>query len=54
MTAVENHLIELLPRKDRARLLAICEPVPLVLAEVLCNHGERTRHGISRPMVLYR
>ena len=44
MTAVENHLIELLPRKDRARLLAICEPVPLVLAEVLCNHGERTRH----------
>ena len=44
MPAVENHLIELLPRKDRARLLALCEPVPLVLAEVLCNHGERTRH----------
>ena len=44
MTTVENHLIELLPRKDRARLLAICEPVPLVLSEVLCDPGERTRH----------
>ena len=44
MTHVENHLIALLPRKDRLRLLAICEPVPLVLAAVLCDHGERTRH----------
>ncbi len=44
MAAVENHLIELLPRKDRARLLAICEPVELVLAEVLYEPGKPTRH----------
>ncbi len=44
MAVVENHLIELLPRKDRLRLLAVCEPVPLVLAEVLCEVGQPTRH----------
>ncbi len=44
MAAAQNHLIELLPRADRARLLAICEPVELALAEVLCNPGEDTRH----------
>src|ERR1700736_2826109 len=43
MAAGENHLIELLPRADRRRLLAICEPVDLVLSEVLCRSGERTR-----------
>jgi hypothetical protein len=42
--AVENNLIELLPRKDRVRLLAICEPVQLVLAEVPCELGKPTRH----------
>ena len=44
MAAVENHLIELLPQRDRARLLAICEPVELQLAEVLCEPGQSTRH----------
>jgi CRP-like cAMP-binding protein len=44
LATVENHLIELLPRKDRLRLLAICEPVELVLAEVLCEPGKPTRH----------
>ena len=44
MAPVENHLIELLPRADRRRLLAICEPVQLVLAEVLCEPGKPTRH----------
>ena len=44
MKPVENHLIELLPRKDRARLLALCEPVKLVLADVLCEPGKPTRH----------
>jgi CRP-like cAMP-binding protein len=39
-----NHLIELLPRKDRLRLLAVCEPVQLVLSEVLCEPGKPTRH----------
>ena len=40
----ENHLIELLPRADRTRLLAICEPIQLVLSEVLCEAGKATRH----------
>lgn len=44
MTAAENHLIELLPRDDRRRLLAICEPVDLALSEVLYKTGERTRN----------
>ncbi len=43
MAAVENHLIELLPRKERRRLLAICEPVDLALSEVLYESGQRTR-----------
>jgi len=41
---VENHLIELLPRKDRLSLLAVCEPVTLTLSEVLCERGDTTRH----------
>ena len=44
MATVQNHLIERLPRKDRLRLLAICEPVQLVLSEVLCEPGTPTRH----------
>jgi CRP-like cAMP-binding protein len=40
----ENHLIELLPRADRKRLLAICEPAQLILSEVLCESGKTTRH----------
>lgn len=44
MAAVENHLIELLSRSDRQSLLAICESVQLVLAEVMCEPGEPTRH----------
>ena len=44
MAAVENRLIEKLPRKDRLSLLAVCEPVNLVLAEVLYEPGKPTRH----------
>jgi CRP-like cAMP-binding protein len=44
LAAVENHLIELLPRADRQRLLAACEPFELVLGEVLCERGQATRH----------
>lgn len=40
----ENHLIELLSRNDRRSLLSICEPVQLVLAEVMCEPGAPTRH----------
>lgn len=44
MDAVEKHLIELLPDRDRTRLLAICEPVELVLSEVLYEPGKPIRH----------
>lgn len=44
MPSVENHLIELLPRKDRLRLLTLCEPVKLVLADVLSQPGKPTRY----------
>ncbi len=40
----ENHLIEQLPRKDRQHLLALCEPVDLVLSEVLCEAGQAIHH----------
>jgi CRP-like cAMP-binding protein len=40
----ENHLIALLPRGDRASLLAACESVELNLGTVLCRPGETTRH----------
>ena len=44
MSAAQNHLIELLPRRDRARLLALCEPFELVLSEVLCESGVEAQH----------
>lgn len=44
MKALENHLIALLPRKDRTRFLALCEPVKLVFGEVLSQPGKPTRH----------
>ena len=44
MPAVVNHLIELLPRKDRLRLLAISEPVELSLGEVIGESGAALRH----------
>jgi CRP-like cAMP-binding protein len=39
-----NRLIEALPRKDRLRFLAGCEPVELVFSEVLAEPGEHIRH----------
>jgi hypothetical protein len=35
MAAVQNHLIDKLPRAGRRALLAICEPVDLVLSDRL-------------------
>jgi CRP-like cAMP-binding protein len=40
----ENHLIAQLPRRDRAALLAVCEPVSLELGTVLWDAGRTTRH----------
>jgi CRP-like cAMP-binding protein len=42
--AVQNHLIERLPSLARKRLLSLCEPVELMLSEVLCESGQPTRH----------
>jgi CRP-like cAMP-binding protein len=39
-----NQLIERLPQRDRQRLLAVCEPVQLALAEVLYEPGKPTQH----------
>jgi CRP-like cAMP-binding protein len=44
MAHAENHLIHQLASAPRKRLLALCEPVELVLSEVLCEAGEPTRH----------
>ena len=44
MSPVQNQLIERLPRRDRASLLAQCEPVQLVLSEVLCEAASPTEH----------
>ena len=41
---MSNHLIELLPRADRKRLLAICEPLSMVLSEVLQQPDTPTAH----------
>lgn len=38
-----NHLLGLLPAQDRARLLELCEWVPLENGEVLCESGMPTR-----------
>ena len=39
-----NHLIDLLPRKDRIRFTAACELVDLPLAQVLSHPGKPTRY----------
>jgi len=44
LPSVQNHLIELLPRADRAHFLGGCEEVSLVLADVLSERGAPTRH----------
>ena len=44
MATAQNHLIQRLPRTERLRLLALCEPVHLVLADVLCEPGTPVRH----------
>lgn len=39
-----NRFLERLPRVDRLRLLALCEPVHLVMSRVICEVGEPMRH----------
>jgi CRP-like cAMP-binding protein len=44
MATNQNHLIDLLPSKSRARLLAICEPVDLAMGTVLGDVGLPTKY----------
>jgi CRP-like cAMP-binding protein len=45
MAGIQNHLIELLPRAARRTLLALCEPVDLVLSDKLGSSAEVTRYA---------
>lgn len=45
MIPAENHLIELLPHRDRLRFLAACEPVQLQESEVLSECGAHSSHA---------
>jgi CRP-like cAMP-binding protein len=45
LSAAQNHLIELLPRRVRTHFLAVCEEVELPLSEVLCESGIVTRYA---------
>jgi len=40
----KNRLVELLPRRDRQRLLALCVPVELEFQQILWRQGEPARH----------
>ena len=44
-TPFRNQLIDRLPKRDRARLLAACEPVRLGLSDVLCEPGQKPQHA---------
>ena len=44
MAHAENYLIQSLPATDRKRLLASCEPVHLVLSDVVCEAGATAAH----------
>jgi CRP-like cAMP-binding protein len=44
MATASNCLIELLPQPARRSLLALCEPVDLVLSQTLCEPGTPTQH----------
>jgi CRP-like cAMP-binding protein len=41
---VTNRLLAALPSKDRLHLMANCEPVELILADILSNPGDQIRH----------
>lgn len=44
MATLDNHLFKRLPRQDRSRLRELCEPVQLVMSEVLAEPGGPTPH----------
>ena len=44
MPSPSNHLIDLLPRKDRMRFIGACENIELPLEQVLCEPGKPTKY----------
>jgi Crp-like helix-turn-helix domain len=44
MQSMENKLIASLPHKNRVHLLSLCEAVPLVLTQVLCESGAAAKY----------
>ena len=44
MSATSNHLIDILPRSERERLLDLCEPVELRTSQILADSAGITRH----------
>jgi CRP-like cAMP-binding protein len=44
LSLVENELIARLPQKSRVSLTALCRPVELAMAEVLCKGGQPIRY----------
>ena len=44
LAELKNQLIQMLPRGDRQRLLALCEPVDLQFEQVLWEQGRPARH----------
>ena len=44
MIAAGNQLIDLLPRRDKLHLLALCETVQLKISEVIGEPGQRVSH----------
>ena len=45
LPTAENRLIELLPSADRKRFLGVCDPVQLVLGDVVYDAGAQTRYA---------
>ncbi len=44
MATAQNHLIALLPKRHRDRLMAQCETVDLVFGDLVCEAGKPLRH----------
>ena len=44
MPAVVNHLIDIMPGRDRSRFLALCEPIELHMSDILADSATHSRH----------
>jgi CRP-like cAMP-binding protein len=44
MSAVVNHLIDVMPARDKNRLLALCEPIELGMSEILADSSSQSRY----------